>query len=135
MRDARSRTALAFPYTELQFRNQLNPHYTISACPEVVITIPSVIYANKNFFLIDTLNDKIQDLKSSGLIEFWKRKVFVKNYKKQKDLLPTPVINLTHLSGCFQFCVYCICVCLLVFIGEIISSKITRIRRNRILKI
>jgi hypothetical protein len=41
------------------------------ACKEKVMTIPVVIYARKDFYLHESINEKIKRLITAGLIEYW----------------------------------------------------------------
>lgn len=121
--DFDSNAGLTFSLSEIMYRRQLNPNITIFVCPEVFITIPSVIYTTKNFYLVDALNEKIENLKVSGLIDYWQKKAFTESSRHPIRPESRQAIKLTHLWGCFQICLCCLVVSLLVFLGEIISSR------------
>lgn len=120
-----SKLALTFPHTEVLYRNQQNQSKIMFFCPEAFITIPSVIYGTKNFYLMDALSTKIEDFKASGLIEFWNREVFPKGKKLTEYSQTKQKITFENLSGCFQFCVLYSILAVLVFLGEIVFNKLS----------
>lgn len=70
---------------------------------ERVMSIPSAIFTSKNYFLIPALNDKIDKLKSGGLIDYWHSMEIDKRFENIKSELSGPsVLNLRHFIGCFQ---------------------------------
>lgn len=85
--------------------------------------MPSVILTRKNFFLLQAINDNIENLISSGLIKFWHDK-HLYGYRKrivsQKD---PKVLNFEHLSGCFQLLIGGCLIGLVVFFGECVLMK------------
>lgn len=92
-------------------------------CRENFMTIPIVIYTRKNFYLLNAINVKIEQLKAAGLIEYWYSLAFTKELKRHKKN-PPKVFTFRHLSGCFQIwiggCVISFC----VFFVELIAEKL-----------
>lgn len=80
-------------------------------CKDPALTMPIVIYAKKDFFLLDALNEKIEDFKAAGLIEKWK--YVGRKYESEETRVPKRLI-LTHFSGCFY----------VLFIGWGLSSAV-----------
>lgn len=78
-----------------------NYHYKI--CDDVVVMIPVVIYSQKDFYLLEALNKKIEMLKAAGLIEFWHFQDFGRKVSDvpKKSSYPA-VLTFTQLIGSFQ---------------------------------
>lgn len=65
------------------------------------MTLPVTIYTKQDFYLLSALDKVIQELKASGLIEFWNLldtdQSFLKSYEKK-----TPMsLQLKHFTGGF----------------------------------
>lgn len=92
-------------------------------CRDVWLTVPVVIHTRRNFFLLQKLSEKIELLKSSGLIEMWRFRTFTQ--------LPTKVDNhprtlsFQHLAGCFQIWLFGCGVGVAVFVIEL-AMKLRR---------
>jgi hypothetical protein len=91
-------------------------------CKEVSTSVSVVIYTSKNFFLLNAINEKIEDLKASGLIDYWE----ILSWRRKNDALETTktpkVLSLKRLIGCIQLF---LCGCFLgfvVFIFEILKT-------------
>lgn len=91
-------------------------------CKDVYMTIPSVIYTVKEFYLIDTLNDCIEKLKASGLVEYWHKRVFDERILLAKESKHPKVIKLHHLLGCFQIWFLGIILSAMVFMREYLTN-------------
>lgn len=79
-------------------------NFTFKICKESFVTLPNVMYFRKNFFLVDSINEVVMYLQSSGLIEYWHfnnigRKLF--NTKTDGDGEPR-IMTVDDLIGCFQ---------------------------------
>lgn len=94
----------------------------LQVCREVFITIPSVIYTKKNFYLLQAINEKIEHLKTAGLIEYWYNQHFTKEFSKQNSNSPK-VLRLYHFYGCFQVWISGCLLSSLVFTYEWIINK------------
>lgn len=90
-------------------RIKLNPkNFRFKICKEIFLTIPVVIYTQKNFYLLDEFDAIIEVLKSSGLIQLWESSVNfhdrfstgISNYTKNMKAL-----TLHDLEGCFYILV------------------------------
>lgn len=86
-------------------------------CKEVYITVPVVIYARLDFYLLDAINEKIEVLKSSGLIDYWHYRSV--QYFKTNTVIKPRVLKVNQLSGCFYFVIFGNVVSFLIFLGEI----------------
>jgi hypothetical protein len=95
--------------------SQIMPKFRV--CREVFVSVPVVIYTKKDFYLLDVINEKIEDLKASGLIEYWL--LIAMNRKvKEKDLNEPKVLSIQRLIGCFQILLFGYFLSLFVFIVE-----------------
>lgn len=92
-------------------------------CKEVFMTIPIVIYTLKDFYLLDSLNDKIEMLKSAGLIDKWHFNNIKKDFMKI-DLLKQPkVLTIRQLLGCFRLLCFGCLIGFVVFASECLLKK------------
>jgi hypothetical protein len=67
-----SRKALVTSNDEVIHLNKLNQrNFTFNVLNEVIMTVPVVFYVQKDSYLSDIIDEKIFDLKSSGLIDYW----------------------------------------------------------------
>jgi len=86
--------------TDLLYQYNIRNITNFQICREPFMTVPIVIYAKKNFYLIQAMNDKIESLKGAGLIEYWYSQQFLEEMSKEEK--SPEVLTLAHLSGCFQ---------------------------------
>lgn len=103
-------------------RNFINrDKFQLIICNERLMSISIVMYTQKNFYLMDALNDKISLFHSAGLINYWHP------YEKQKlkiDTNPQPKSLTFHqLLGAFQILIIGNCISGIVVIIEIIAKK------------
>lgn len=90
------------------------------------MTIQNVIYTRKNFYLLGALNEKIEEIKSSGLLGYW-------HYKRKADLepinvkKPPKVLTFERLVGCFEIWAFGLFVSFLSFLIEaVLFCKFSR---------
>lgn len=84
----------------LYYNQQTDEPKRLKICKEAFSTVPVVIYYQKNFWFTDAINEKIEILKSAGLIEFWYLKYIDKGMKDIVDKRPK-VLRLEHFQGSF----------------------------------
>jgi len=104
--ESSTEAALVMPYIYVAYRNYLylrssqEPLY--SFLKENFLSIPTVLYMKKNFFLKKTLNDKIGRLLESGLMELWTSQMIDGRYLHSLATknIPSPLC-MNHLSGIF----------------------------------
>lgn len=87
------------------------------------MTIPIVLYTVKDFFLLDSLNDKIEMLKSSGLVDKWHFDIIKKNFIKTDFSKQPKVLTIKNLLGCFQLLSFGLFFGFVVFILECLLKK------------
>lgn len=125
LQNENSKSALLRSVQGILFLNQENhkSKQKFKILKEFYATIPSVIYFNKNFFLIESINHEIGKLQSSGLIEYWHNIFVNKMYSSLQSLNSPKQLNLEHLGGGFQLCLIGWILSFLVFIVELIYKK------------
>lgn len=97
--------ALAEQLSIILYRN-LNPQSKLpTICKERFMVTRSVIYSQKNFYLIDALNKVIANMMAAGLISYWHSKELDRFSVNDVDSKQPQVIKVSHLLGCFQLLV------------------------------
>lgn len=93
--------ALARSYYRLVYQNQKNfiSGATLTICKENIQIAHVVMITRKDFFLVDALNKKIELLKESGLIEFWRMQFIDMNSVTAKVRNHPQVITLDQMQG------------------------------------
>lgn len=88
------------------------------------MTIPSVIYETKNFYLADIINEQIEILKAAGLVNYWHMKRFDKrSVAMTVNNYPT-VIRFHQLAGSFQVLIFGLLLSLLALMVEFLNKKL-----------
>jgi hypothetical protein len=98
-------------------------------CKEVYKSYPVVLFARKNFYLMETINKKILLLQAAGLIDFWHSNSFDKRISRGQKVPDPQKLRLSHLSGCFILWSIGICSALVLFVFELVM-KLMRTRIN-----
>lgn len=115
----------------LNKRNQRN--FTFNVLNEIIMTVPVVFYMQKDSYLTDIIDEKIFDLKQSGLIDYWISKYLDNKYLRVRKAEKGPTnLNIREISGAFQlwsFGVLCSCVaCVIEFIVHCVQRKARELR-------
>lgn len=92
-------------------------------CKEVFMTIPVVLYTLKDFYLLDSLDEKIEQMKSAGLFEKLNLDIIKKNLVKNDVEMFPKVLNVNNLLGSFQLLCLGFCLASLVFGLEILMES------------
>lgn len=130
----------------LVFNKIHHKSFTLKVLEDVVTSIPTVVYFRKNSYLVNIFNEKLDALKSSGLIGYWAELYRQSQFSKLKEAKSGPkVMTLKTLKGTFQIIVLGLLASILVFAVELLSnikktysalSKLTKVneeeRFNRI---
>lgn len=89
--------------------------------------MPVVFYIQKNSYLTEVLNEKIDDLKSAGLIDYWISKYLDPKYLKFEKSEQGPTkLNINELLGAFQLFAFGSVVATAAFATEHCFSFITK---------
>lgn len=92
-------------------------------CKEIFLTNSEVIYSAKDFYLIDEINQKIELLKSAGLIEFWHSTLIDKKLFEIHDVDHPKVLKLVKFLGSFSILLLGSLISFSVFAIELMLSK------------
>lgn len=84
------------------------------------MTFSVVIYTRKGFFLLDALDEKILQLTSGGLIEYWHSQIIDERFLNIIQSQEPRKIEIDHLLGIFKIWSILCLVAFFVFICEII---------------
>lgn len=95
----------------LYFNQKSSRNSHVKVCKDIVMITPIVIYAQKDFYLVDAINDKIETFKAAGLIDFWRYQDLEKRIIIDDDKKYPKVLTLNQLMGSFE-------ILLLGFVGS-----------------
>lgn len=107
------------------FKKDTNPEKRFSICKEPLITLPSVILTKKNFYLIDAMNWKLNYLKQSGLIDYWRSQTSDMNLLKITGSPQPQALNLRRMLGSLQILMIGYIVSFVAFMFELIRSSLS----------
>lgn len=113
--------------TQLRYFNVVfSKSSPVRVCKDVVATTPIVVYTTKDFYLVQSLNEKIDFLKSAGLIEFWRSQYFDNDQGKADFSRQPRVLNFVRLKGIFNIWMAGNAVSLIALVVEILFKKISK---------
>lgn len=111
------------PLTLTIYHNQKNPKdLQLKISKDTFMTVPIVILARNNFYLLNAMNKKIEDLKAGGLIDFWYFQNIDKGFLNMKDSKSPKVLRLDQLFGFFQILFCGSVVSFIVFVLELLIT-------------
>jgi len=119
------------PHSTVSFKNSLQFRDTkevpFTSCKEGIITIASVIYMIKNFYLRTALDDKIILLREFGFTQLWNERMIDEKYlieiQQQNKLRVPKALSWQHLSGVFYVWIVC---CFIAFVTFLIEITVNR---------
>lgn len=110
------------------YKNEIiNNNVPVLICKEQLMSLPQVIYFQKNHYLVLTFNEKISMLNAAGLVDYWTKK-----YTKMKyvyGIQPTKApknLNISQLYGGFQIWLGGLNIGLILFIREYIWKRMNK---------
>jgi hypothetical protein len=118
----------------LEINSDLLYHHSIKnisqfqICREPFMLVSIVIYTKRNFYLLQAINEKIENLKATGLIDYWYSLSFSKEFSNEKSNTPK-VLTFGHLSGCFYIW---ICGCFVSFLTFVLELTIDRFKNKKV---
>lgn len=105
--------------TMLLYSNQkTSEDKRINIAKETFATVPLVIYSKQNFWLLDTINKKIQLFKAAGLIKFWFQKFVDTDTLKVVKTTSPKVLEIHQFQGCIIVLLVGLAFSFLVFLLE-----------------
>lgn len=94
-------------------------HFAYTACNEPILGTPAVFYMQKNSYLTEVINEKIDELKSNGLISFWISQYLDPKYLHVKKEEGEPrKLSVSELMGTFQLFLFGILCATICFVSE-----------------
>jgi hypothetical protein len=90
------------PYTQVYYKLIGNGTLNLMICREVFLTIPTVIYTTRNFYLLDAINEQIEAFNAAGLIDYWHSLAFDRRHMRVDDSKQPKVLTVRHVSGIFE---------------------------------
>lgn len=117
--------------TRILYLNQLvKKELRHKICNDNVVTIPVVIYTQKDFYLLDEINEKLRNMIAAGLINFWYKQVVDETKSKEDHQVQPRVLTMNDLFGCFEILICGCAISLVALLIEIISRKVKDLRRK-----
>ena len=117
---------------EVMYNNKKSHrNFTFNVLNEVIMSVPIVFYLQKNSYLTEIFNEKIDALKSAGLIDHWISKYLELKYltlKREKKAAAK--LSLKELFGAFQLLVFGAFCASLTFIVEITFKQIANLLKK-----
>lgn len=114
--------------TDIIYRNQKTYQtFVLKVCKEELLTTNIVMYYPKNFYLKTAIDQKLNQLATAGLLEFWIQNFADPRFYHLKAQLSGPKsLHVRHLSGIFNIWLIGCAVASIVLIIELILDKVSK---------
>lgn len=118
--------------SDVIYRNRkYQGNFSLNIVKEPLTTYSIVMYLSQNFYLKNTLDEKLQDFDSSGLINFWVNKHADKRFLNTDSTVTGPKkLNLRHLYGTFCILMIGNGIGALIFIFEIFTFNLMKLKQK-----
>jgi hypothetical protein len=130
---------VVFQYvTVALYTNQKNfREFTLKICKEPLMTNHLIFYFQKDFYLVDEVNEKIGLIRASGLNEYFVSRYADKSFRNVKTKTSISLqLKMQHFNGIFQLWIFGLTLSLLVFLFERFHDQvINKILQKRISRI
>ena len=112
------------PLLEVILVNQENyKNSTFIVLKEYLFDVQIVYYYPKNFHLVHVLDEKLELLKSAGIVSMWMDHYVDKSYVNIRTPSTGPrIINIVQLLGGFEVWMIGMIISIVIFVIEILSS-------------
>lgn len=112
------------PLLEVILQNQENyKNFIFIVLKEYLFDVQIVYYYPKNFHLIHVLDEKLELLKSAGIVSMWMNHYVDKSYVNIKTPSTGPrIINVNQLLGSFEVWMIGMLLAFSIFVIEMLSS-------------
>jgi hypothetical protein len=128
VKDPNFKGAFSKTLTGALYLNQLNHNATMfKICREPYMTLPIVVYVQKDFYLLNEINEKILLFQAFGLIEHWHSESVDSKFLNVEEATTLKALNVHHLWGTFQTWICGCFVGSLVFGGELLVWRRRRL--------
>ena len=124
--DSSFKGAISSPLFEIVYMNKLNfKSFAFKTLREPLNNNFAVFYFQKNFYLLNAVNEKIGILKAAGLVDYWISQDIDPSFLhiKQENLGPQK-LNVEHLLGCFELLFLGIVLGIIAFSIEVSFKRI-----------
>lgn len=107
-------------------------------CTEVIYNLPCVIYTQKDFYLLDAINEKIGILHSSGILPLITSFLLDLKYVDEKfvsneENRSATTLTLPQVFGCFELLLFGISISFVAFLIEISIARIFNTRVTQLI--
>lgn len=126
------------PLLEVILWNQQNyKNFVSKVLKEYLFDVQIVYYYPKNFHLIHVLDEKLELMKSAGIVSMWMNHYVDKSYVNIKTPSTGPrIININQLLGSFEVWTIGMIISIVIFLIEMLSShKSMKLLRKMMYKI
>jgi hypothetical protein len=126
-RDKSFKAAYLESISKILYRSQRGDiKMDLKICKEIFMANPIVFYTIKDFFLLDAMNEKLEIIKASGLIEFWSHQVIDRKNLNVKIYSSREVFTVNQFLGPFQILLCGLSVSLVIFVAEFLKACFTK---------
>ena len=110
---------------QILYLNQVNyKNFTYRICKENFINNRMVFYFQKDFYLLNQFNEKIEALHENGLINKWRSKFVDSRFANIKQISSGPMpLTVFHLLGSFEILAGMLMFCVAVFVFELLGQQ------------
>lgn len=126
--DPKNKVVTFFYQNHARYLNKFRPEskrYRI--CKERYITNAITFYLTKNHYLTDEISNKIEALKSGGIIKHIEDKYFnADNGKEVRESKEPKQLAITQLRGAFYLLGICLAISFVILLIEIIKFRLTQ---------
>lgn len=111
--------------TDIVYRNQQTyKSFVLKVCKEELLTVNIVMYFPKQFYLKNAIDQKLNELATAGLLEFWIQNYADMRFFNIKSEQSGPKnLQMQHLFGIFNIWLIGCAISCIVFILELIFVK------------
>jgi hypothetical protein len=123
--------AYGLTMTQIRYFNKVKtPSFPVKVCKNIIITTPIVVYTTKEFYLLDSLNEKIDLFKSAGLIDFWLYRYISKENFEDNTTQHQRVLKLNQLVAAFYIWLSGCILSVTTFVIELIIHRVFKNQRK-----
>ncbi|KAG5681330.1 hypothetical protein PVAND_010777 [Polypedilum vanderplanki] len=110
---------------EIMYRNKkTHKQYVLKVCDERFTLIDIVMYYQKNFYLKKSIDQRISQLLSSGILHHWIEKYIEERFLNVKEVSELKQLTVHHLFGVFNILLIGLAIACISLIIEITISKV-----------
>lgn len=119
---------LASDISQKAFNLENSPHRRVGFTKDRLFMYSAVFLFRKRSALTAVIDNQLQTLRETGLIEFWIKRYIDDRKPKSKKQEPTK-LQMGNILAAFQICGIMYLISFVVFVFEVISVRFDRIKR------